>query len=354
MVQDFSPFAWRFSENFGIRWYGLSYLLAFFCAYVLLFWFSRRQRSGLTAAMITDFTVYSAIGILIGGRLGYCLFYSPDLFVKFKMDFPFWGVLALQEGGMSSHGGILGLAAAIVFFAWRTGISRLYLFDLAAITGSLGIFFGRLANFINGELVGRVVDSSYPLAVKFPQDILFWPQYNYSKLASLSSVIEKVPELKNSEWSTLTSQPALTEATTDKINLILSQILDSVQSGNEAAKNALAPLLEYRHPSQLYSAAGEGLFVFFFLFILWYKPRRPGVVASWFLVLYSIVRIIDEQFRLPDPQLGLQWLDLTRGQWLSVGMLMIGFWLLFFYQRSGALPLPGWGMGPNVRIHRRQ
>jgi phosphatidylglycerol:prolipoprotein diacylglycerol transferase len=354
MVHDLSPFAWRFSESFGVRWYGLSYLLAFFFAFILLLWLSRRQRSGMTVTMISDFVAYAAIGVLVGGRLGYCVFYSPDLFVKFKAEFPYWGALALQDGGMSSHGGMLGLVLAVIFFAWRTGISRLYLFDLAALAGAMGIFFGRIANFVNGELVGRVASSFFPLAVKFPQDILYWPQYSYAKLSSLSSVIAQIPGLKVDEWKNLTSAPAMTGANQDKISQMLSQILDSIQEGNTAAKNAIAPLLEPRHPSQLYAAFGEGLFVFLFLFVLWYKPRRPGVIGAWFLVLYSTVRIIDEQFRLPDAQLGYQWLDLTRGQWLSIGSLMIGLWLLFFYQRSGALPVPGWGLGPNVRIHRRQ
>ncbi len=358
MVHDLSPFVWKISGEFGIRWYGLSYLFAFFCAFVLVSWLSQRQRNGLTSQMILDFVIFSAIGTLIGGRLGYCIFYAPDLFLKFRPDFPFWGVLALNEGGMASHGGIVGLVLALTLFSLKSGVGQLYLFDLAALCGSLGIFFGRLANFVNGELVGRVVDSSYALAVKFPQDILFWPQYDFKKLASLNTVIEKIPELQTvvtpEEWAKLSEAGSMTEASRIKITVVLNQILTAIQGGNEGAKLAVAPLLDYRHPSQLYGAFGEGLFIFLCLFVIWYKPRRSGIIAAWFILLYSIVRLVDEQFRLPDPQLGFRWLELTQGQWLSIGTLIIGlWWMVIFIGRRETIASPGWGLGPNVRIHRR-
>ena len=88
-VHDLNPFAIQFSEDFGIRWYGLSYMLGFICAYLLIRWLAARQRVGLTPSMVGDFVTYVAIGTLIGGRLGYVIFYAPDLLLKFKGDFPF-------------------------------------------------------------------------------------------------------------------------------------------------------------------------------------------------------------------------------------------------------------------------
>src|SRR5688572_1845127 len=98
MVHDLSPFIIKFSDHFGLRWYGFSYVLGFITAYFIMSWLVTRQRSGLTAKHIGDFITYIAFGTLIGGRLGYVLFYSPDLLWKFKSDFPFWGVFAVNEG----------------------------------------------------------------------------------------------------------------------------------------------------------------------------------------------------------------------------------------------------------------
>ena len=170
-VHDLSPFIWRITDDFGLRWYGFSYLLALSFAFLFLHWLVRRQRSDLTPSMVGHFMAICLVGALVGGRLGYCVFYSPDLFLKFKVEFPFWGVLALNEGGMSSHGGMLGLAVVATVFAVRRGMSRLYMYDLIAISGAMGICFGRIANFINNELIGQPVDPSFPLAVKFPTDI---------------------------------------------------------------------------------------------------------------------------------------------------------------------------------------
>lgn len=165
MVHDLNPFLWQISGNFGLRWYGLSYMMGFICAFFIIGWLAKRQRAGLQPNMVGDFITYTAIGTLVGGRLGYCLFYAPDLFLKFKGDFPFWGVLAVNEGGMASHGGMIGIAIACILFSRKYAINMLYLFDLVTVGGPIGVFFGRIANFINGELVGRPSDPDFPLTV---------------------------------------------------------------------------------------------------------------------------------------------------------------------------------------------
>jgi phosphatidylglycerol:prolipoprotein diacylglycerol transferase len=356
MLHDLSPFLFKlpwFSPDFGVRWYGVAYMTGFVCAYFLYQWLARRQRAGLTPEMVGDFVTYGALGILIGGRLGYAVFYSPDLFLKFKTEIPFWGVLAVNEGGMASHGGMIGLVIACWIFARKHGISQNHLYDLAAIAGPIGIFFGRIANFINGELVGRPCDPNFPLAVKFPQDLYLWPSSESSRLPELAAVVEKLPGGSREMYLEMAEKFRTNPSAQNFINNTISQIIEAVQSGNEAVKEALAPLLTARHPSQLYAAAGEGLFLFLALFILWYKPRKPGVIGSIFICLYAVVRIIDEQFRTPDAHLGFQLFGLTRGQWLSIGMLIVGLALLIMYSRRGGLPISGWGRGQSVRLNRR-
>lgn len=353
MVHDLSPFLWRISGDFGIRWYGFAYMMGFVCAYFLFHWMAQRQKAGLTSEMISDFVTYGALGILIGGRLGYCVFYSPDLFLKFKTQIPYWGVLAVNEGGMASHGGMIGLVFGCWLFARKHGINQNYLYDLVSLAGPVGIFFGRIANYINGELVGRPCDPSFPLAVKFPQDLYLWPASESSRLPELASVVEKIPSLSREQYLEMVDKFKIDAGARDFVNNVMSQIVDAIQSGNTAAKEALAPLLTARHPSQLYAAAGEGVFLFLFLFILWYKPRKPGVIGSTFVCLYAIVRIIDEQFRTPDAHLGFQLFGLTRGQWLSIGMLVVGVALLIMYSRREGLPVSGWGRSQSVRLHRR-
>lgn len=352
MVHDLNPFAWRIYENFGVRWYGLSYMLGFIFAYILISWLANRQRYGLSEAMVGDFITYTAIGTLVGGRLGYCLFYSPDLFLKFKAGFPFWGVLAVNEGGMASHGGIIGIIIGAVLFARKNSLNSLYLLDLVAVAGPVGVFMGRIANFINGELVGREASANFPLAVKFPSDIYLWPAQDFDRLSSLADVVTKIG-ISRDQWLEWLSKFRLDGIARDQVYSTLNKIVDAIQSGNVEAKNAIGLVLTPRHPSQLYAAAGEGLLTFVILFFLMRKSRRPGFIAATFIVIYALVRISDEQFRMPDAHIGFQWLGLTRGQWLSVVMLITGVVLSFVWSRTSALTVPGWGKGQNVKIGRK-
>lgn len=353
MLHDLSPFLVRISGDFGIRWYGLSYMMGFVCAYLLFIWMSKRQKAGLSPAMVGDFVTYGAIGILIGGRLGYALFYSPDLFLRFRPEIPWWGVLAVNEGGMASHGGMLGLVAGCFLYSRKYGLNQNYLYDLVALAGPIGIFFGRLANYVNGELLGRPCDPNMPFATKFPQELLTWPSEAVSRLKELGPVVEKIPGASAEQYLELADKAQFDPSSRDRVYNFIYQIIENVQNGNEGVKEALKPLLTARHPSQLYAAFGEGLFLFVFLFIMWRKPRKPGVIGSTFIVLYAIVRIITEQFRTPDAHIGYQLFGLTRGQWLSIGMLVIGLGLWLMYSRREGLALPGWNRGQNLKLHRR-
>jgi phosphatidylglycerol:prolipoprotein diacylglycerol transferase len=351
-IADLSPFLIQFSDNFGIRWYGLSYVVAFLLALILMRWISLRQNSGVSGSQLMDFVTVCAVGVLLGGRLGYCLLYAPDLFLKFRPEFPFWGIFAIGEGGMSAHGGIVGLIVGAILFGINQGISRRYLFDLMAFGAPLGIFLGRVANFVNGELVGRPVEEGAPLAVKFPTDIYRWPYEAADKLPALSEIVEKLGRT-GEPWSELLAKSPTDDVAKAEVGKILVDIVSAIQSGQTQLTEMLTPMLVWRHPSQLYEAVGEGLLVFILLFILWYKPRRPGVIGASFLIFYSVGRIVSENFRMPDVQIGFELFGLTRGQWLSILTLVIGLILLVFWSRSGSLSTSGWGRGRSVSIHRR-
>lgn len=352
MIHDLNPFILRISGEFGIRWYGMSYMLGFICAYFLLSWMVPKQRAGLTKEMVSDFVFYTAIGILVGGRLGYVFFYAPDLLWKFGSQVPYWGVLAVNQGGMASHGGMMGIIVSSYFYARKHGIKLQYLFDLVALTGPVGIFFGRIANFINGELVGRPCSPDFPLAVKFPQDLYEWYRFESSKLLDLAPVVEKLNITKET-WMDWFSKYRVDLGAASQIQETISKIIHEIQNGNVELKMALGQILTPRHPSQLYAAAGEGLFLFLFLFFYWRRPRTPGMVSAVFLILYSIVRISDEFFRMPDADIGFQLFGLTRGQWLSIALGLSGVVLYFIWSRSSSVSVYGWGRGENIKLNRK-
>ena len=352
MVHDLDPVLWHIYNDIGVRWYGLSYILGFIAAYIVIGWLGDRQKAGLTREMVSDLITYLALGTIIGGRLGYVFFYSPDLLTKFKPDLPYWGVLAVNEGGMASHGGMIGIVIACWLFVRKTGINFTYLLDLCAVGGPLGVFFGRIANFINGELVGRPAPVDLPWAVKFPTDIYLWPRQEPEKLESLTTVVEKL-EINPTQWLDWVHNMRNDLGANDKVLSTINTIVTQIQHGNTAVRDALGPLLVARHPSQLYAAVLEGLLLFLILFFLWKKPRRPGFIAGCFLIFYSIFRISDEYFRMPDAHIGFQMFGLTRGQILSIVMLIIGVVFSFVWARSSAFVVQGWGRVQSIKIGRK-
>ncbi len=368
MIHDFDPVLWHIYGDIGIRWYGLSYILGFIAAYLVISWLGDRQKAGLTSEMVSDLITYLALGTIIGGRLGYVFFYSPELLTKFKPEIPYWGVLAVNEGGMASHGGMIGIVIAAWLFVRKSGINFTYLLDLCAVGGPLGVFFGRIANFINGELVGRPAPADLPWAVKFPTDLYLWPKRMPERLEGLGTVVEKinVEQLKKESGIDLSSIDINPTQWLDSVHNMrndmmanqhvlstLDAIVKQIQHGNTALRDALGPFLVARHPSQLYAAFFEGLFLFLILFFLWRKPRRPGFIAGCFLIFYAIFRISDEYFRMPDDHLGFQIFGLTRGQLLSIAMLIIGLIFSFVWARSSAFIVQGWGRVQSIKIGRK-
>ncbi len=162
-----------------------------------------------------------------------------------------------------------------------------------------------------------------PWAVKFPQEIYGWPETCAGKMAAVDAFAD-----------------ALAHAV---------RIVEQVQKGNQQVIDTLRPMLEARHPSQLYAALMEGVAVFLVLLLVWRRPRKPGIVASWFAISYAVMRIIDELWRRPDVQLldeEFRWLHITRGQWLSMLLLAVGVWGIWFSQRRATQLMGSWRRGP--------
>lgn len=343
-VHNLDPFALQFTETFGIRWYGLAYLAGFVIGYYAIVLKTRWGQTKFKESDIADFITFVAIGVLAGGRLGYCLFYSPELFTSFDGHFPYWGVLKVNEGGMASHGGILGVMLVCYLYGKKHKISFFHCLDLTVFGGSLGFFFGRIANFINGELYGRAAPEGFKWAVKFPQEMVLWLQKDFNKLRDVAPAVDQLKtittaegpvEVNRSLWQTWLDNYGPDPVARTRVSEVIEAIIHQIQTGNEAVREALAPALTARYPSQLYQSILEGLLVFFILCWIWRKPQKPGVISAWFGVLYCLARIVGEHYRMPDAHIGFQWLGLTRGQWLSIAMVAVGFaYLAFAYRRK--------------------
>jgi phosphatidylglycerol:prolipoprotein diacylglycerol transferase len=262
-----------------IRWYALAYVAGI----VLGWWYCARLvkanalwepgKPPVNSLQLDDLVLYITLGIILGGRLGYALFYQPELYAQLFTGTG-WGerlaLFRLWDGGMSFHGGLIGVSAAIVWFAWRHKIRLLSLGDLVAPAAPIGLFFGRLANFINGELWGR--ETTVPWAVRFCNDRIY-------------------------------------------------QLYNGCPAGD-------AP----RHPSQLYEAGLEGLILFAVLWFAIHKGKllaKPGYVTGIFLFGYGLSRALLETVRQPDAGLDNLPLGLTMGMILSIPMMIIGAVLIW-------------------------
>jgi phosphatidylglycerol:prolipoprotein diacylglycerol transferase len=162
---DFDPVALQLGP-LAIRWYGLMYLLAFAAFYLLGRWRVTRTHhgpaTGLAPSDVEDLLFHGVLGVVLGGRLGYVLFYKPAYYLQHPLE-----VFAVWQGGMAFHGGLVGVLVACAWFARRRGLPFLVLMDFVAPLVPIGLATGRLGNFINGELWGRATD--LPWAMVFPQ-----------------------------------------------------------------------------------------------------------------------------------------------------------------------------------------
>lgn len=238
-----------------VRWYGLMYLLGFVCAYFVIRSELKRKNGPIPVESADDLLFYLIVGMLIGARLGYAIFYNLESYLAAP-----WEILFVWHGGMSFHGGLVGMVIAGVIFSRRRNAPFMELADIGALAAPIGLMLGRIGNFINGELYGRV--TTVPWGIVFPGG---------------------------------------------------------------------GPLP--RHPSQLYEACFEGLFLFAFLWWLRVRTKRPGEILATFITAYGMIRFTLEFFREPDPQLGFITDGLTMGQILCLFMIAAGIGLFTYIRR---------------------
>jgi phosphatidylglycerol:prolipoprotein diacylglycerol transferase len=302
-VHDLSPFLVKIG-GFGLRWYGLAYLAGFVIGTLLYRRLAQRGYSDLRPDQVADFiTMGALVGVLLGGRLGYMLFYDPVGFLHDPLLF-----FRVWEGGMASHGGILGLALYTLWYARKHGLSWRNLCDNLVVVAPIGLFLGRCANFINGELYGRA--ASVPWAVQFPKEILFWSPGRQEELITRAAAID--PAFASGEG-----------------------LISGVAASPEL-RALLAARLTPRYPSQIVEALLEGAFLFLLLWILRTRVRLPdGVLSGVFLIAYALVRIAGECFREPDAPLTV---CMTRGQFLSLFMIVSGIMFLIWARRKPRYP----------------
>ena len=260
--------------HFALRWYAVSYILGFFCAIKLMKFFILKEnlwigyRPPLTSQQADAFLTYLIIGVILGGRLGYVLFYNFGYYMSDPL-----AIIKIWDGGMAFHGGFLGVCFAVILYCRLNSISLWSGADLIAVSSPPGLFFGRLANFINAELWGSPTEK--PWGVIFPGD----------RAQACEGVIG----------------------------------------------------LCARHPSQLYEAFLEGILLFALLFFLAMLGafKRPGLITGCFAFCYGLARFFIEYVRVPDPQFFSQMnpygfafiygeYGVTMGQVLSLPMILTG------------------------------
>ena len=278
-----------FGITLAIRWYALAYLAGFLLAYLWIRSLLRKTHlwpnnsAPMTFTHLDDLLTWMVLGTILGGRIGHTLFYNPEIITSDPM-----AILRVWEGGMSFHGGFIGVIVAGYLFSKRNDLNPWSVGDAIASSACFGLFFGRIANFIKPELWGRPTD--VPWGVVFP-----------------------------------------------------------TQAAQDCGLTAFGDCA--RHPSQLYEAGLEGLVLFaFFLFMIFARNAllHPGKIIAWFFIGYGLARVIvegfrqaDEVFIRPDNPLGhvirlgenVDSLGLTMGQVLSLPMIAIGVILLFVRRR---------------------
>ncbi len=253
--------------SFQLRYYGLMYVVAFAIVYLLVLYRLNNERYKYPKEIIQSYFVWAVLGIMIGGRLGYVLFYDLKYFtanpLRIICPFDFSnGLHYIGISGMSYHGGVIGVILVSIFFCHKYRINLWNFADLLCPAIPLGYTFGRIGNFINGELYGRV--TAVPWGMYFPLD----------------------------------------------------------------------PMHQLRHPSQLYEAFFEGIFLFVILWSLRKMKCFDGFFFSLYLIGYGLVRFFIEFVREPDPQLGFILGPFTIGQVLCAGMVLAGTFIILIRSRT--------------------
>jgi len=274
----------------AIRWYGLMYLLAFaLCILILRLRLKQPQIAAQqwTTKDIDDLLFHGVLGVILGGRLGYVLFYQADYYFSHPMQ-----ILRVWEGGMSFHGGLIGVTLAMILFSYKRKRPWLQVTDYIAPAVPLGLAAGRFGNFINGELWGRVTSPTAPWAMLFP------------------------------------------DAASEDRQWMLAHPAEAARMGLVSVYQQTQGLLP-RHPSELYEMVLEGFVLFAVMWFFSRKPKPLGAVSALFIIGYGIARFLVEFTRQPDSFLGFLAMGFTMGQWLSLPMIVAGVIVMIWaYKRQ--------------------
>ncbi|MCR3755878.1 MAG: phosphatidylglycerol--prolipoprotein diacylglyceryl transferase [Sodalis sp. Psp] len=266
----------------SVRWYGLMYLVGFIFAMWLAVRRANRPDSGWTKEEVENLLYAGFLGVFLGGRIGYMLFYNLPLFLNNPLYlFQVW------DGGMSFHGGLMGVIVVIFWFAHRTKHHFFQVGDFVAPVVPFGLGAGRLGNFINGELWGRVT--------------------THTPWAMLC------PVLRDEDLALLSAHPNW-QSMFDRYGVLP------------------------RHPSQLYEMLLEGVVLFTILNLFIRKTRPMGSVSGLFMICYGVFRILVEFFRQPDVQLGLFSDVISMGQILSLPMILAGIIIMIWAYHHSLSP----------------
>jgi phosphatidylglycerol---prolipoprotein diacylglyceryl transferase len=301
------PVALPLPGPLDVRWYGLGYLVGFTASYLILRKLARDGFLAVKEEAVGDLLFALILGVILGARIGYILFYDFPSFAANPLR-----IIRLWEGGLSFHGGAVGVLVAAWWFVRKHGISYLHLGDSLALGATPGIFAVRCANFINGELFGRVASPDVPWAMRFPTDPVALRLLGVERMGMRERELAIGEAYRTGAWDQVREQVPL------------------------------------RHPSQLYEALTEGLLLGIILWMvyLWSRRRgkRPptGTFGGIFFLGYGLFRGFVELYRQPDAQfrtaddpLGTVLGPLTMGQTLSLLMVIGGIGLLVYARRAG-------------------
>ncbi|MEY3143087.1 MAG: hypothetical protein RLY21_1580 [Planctomycetota bacterium] len=321
IVHTLDPFVFELSPGVGLRWYGTAYLAGFVVGWLILRALAKTGRIPLSLRQVGDLVTAIVIGVIVGGRLGHVLFYEPHLIIEFSDKLPFWELLAIQRGGMSSHGGVIGVALTIILFARREKLPILAVGDAVAFVVPWGLMFGRLANWVNGELWGRALPTAMQAdapwwSVKYPRELQLFEKVPAAldPLRDLAPATERVSDARFIDW-------------------LIATAYDHSSAAHAQVVKAIEPILTAYYPSQFFQAFAEGPALLVLMALAWLAPRRAGVVSGVFLAGYGVLRFATEQFREPDEGVAMLG-GVTLPMILSLIMVAVGVMFFFLSRRS--------------------
>ncbi len=311
-----------------VRWYGMMYIVGFVVAQFVLVRLTRTGFLPISADAAADLIFYCVFGVMLGGRVGYALFYDPDL--RSPLAF-----LQVWKGGLAFHGGLMGVAVALWLFCRKHKVGWGRIADGCALAVTPGIFAVRVANFINGELYGRVCEKTTAFAMQFPTDPRAMQRLGIQNNWSMRDK-ELCIQVAYGKCRFEDVRPMLNDLDAQGRAIPWETVAPKLDWAKVSAEMVGGePWVPYRHPSQIYEGLGEGVGLGILIWIVFrltrHRKLRPGTFAVMFLLGYAVIRWSLETVREPDPQHGENVLfGMTMGQLLSCGLVVFAIGLVFW------------------------